>query len=68
MTGVMAQEAQITRLAGTGLTNSDIAAQSFISSHTVECHFKKVFTELRSTTSAPALRASFQRMAGVDHR
>ena len=60
--GLMAQEAQIARLAGTGLTNSEIGAQLFISSHTVEWHLKKVSTELgirsrrqlRSTASAPA--------------
>ena len=44
------QEEHIVRLAGKGRTNPEIAAELFLSTRTIEWHFRKVFAKLGITS------------------
>jgi ATP/maltotriose-dependent transcriptional regulator MalT len=63
-----AQEAQIAEFARNGQTNSEIAAQLFLSTRTVEWHMRKILTKLGISSRKEldvALRAGQHSMASV---
>jgi len=56
-----AQEAQVARMAGDGLSNPEIGARLFISSHTVQYHLRKIFAKLGISSRSQLDRALLER-------
>jgi DNA-binding CsgD family transcriptional regulator len=61
------QEAQVARLASEGLSNPEIGARLFISSHTVQYHLGKVFAKLGISSRGQLHRVLPGRPAGPGH-
>jgi DNA-binding NarL/FixJ family response regulator len=53
--GLTQRELEILRLIARGLTNSEIAAQLFLSSHTVKTHINRIFAKTGSRDRAAAI-------------
>ncbi len=58
--GLTAREAEVLRLVAAGRTNREIAAELFISEHTVARHLQNTFAKLGVSTRSAAARFAFE--------
>lgn len=54
--GLTQREAEILSMIARGMTNPDIAAQLYLSAHTVKSHVNRIFAKTRSADRAAAIR------------
>jgi DNA-binding NarL/FixJ family response regulator len=54
--GLTQREAEILSMIAQGMTNPDIAAQLYLSAHTVKTHVNRIFAKTRSADRAAAIR------------
>lgn len=54
--GLTQREAEILRLIAKGLTNPEIAARLFLSSHTIKTHINRIFAKTGSRDRVAAIR------------
>lgn len=60
--GLTTREAEVLVLIGRGFTNAEIAAQLFISAHTVKTHINRAFTKSRARDRAAAVLYAHQHL------
>jgi DNA-binding NarL/FixJ family response regulator len=54
--GLTRREAEILGMIGRGMTNAELAAALFVSSHTIKSHINRIFTKTGSSDRAAAVR------------
>jgi DNA-binding NarL/FixJ family response regulator len=54
--GLTRREAEILAMMAQGMTNPDIAAKLYLSTHTIKSHINRIFAKTRSTDRAAAVR------------
>jgi non-specific serine/threonine protein kinase len=62
--GLSEREAEVLRLAATGLSNADIADRLFLSPHTVRAHLHHIYGKLEIGTRAEAVRYALEHGLG----
>jgi DNA-binding NarL/FixJ family response regulator len=62
--GLTQREAEILSMIAQGMTNPDIAAQLYLSAHTVKTHVNRIFAKTRSADRAAAIRYAHDHQLG----